>query len=67
MTLLISTASKIPRFTVFGYLQCSLNHRQSFTVKNIGSSAKQYTLTHVPAGTAITVTPVSSVLHLTRL
>ncbi|KAF8893560.1 subtilisin-like protease [Infundibulicybe gibba] len=30
---------------------------QTFTVTNTGSAAKKYTLTHVPAGTAITVTP----------
>ncbi|TFK44150.1 pyrolysin [Crucibulum laeve] len=28
---------------------------QTFTVKNTGSTAKKYTLTHVPAGTALTV------------
>ncbi|KAI0043794.1 pyrolysin [Auriscalpium vulgare] len=28
---------------------------QSFTVKNTGNDTKQYTLTHVPAGTALTV------------
>ncbi|KAF4599319.1 hypothetical protein EYR40_006411 [Pleurotus pulmonarius] len=30
---------------------------QQFTVRNAGSSAKTYTLTHIPAGTAVTVTP----------
>ena len=30
----------------------------TFTVKNTGDSAKTYTLTHIPAGTALTVQPV---------
>lgn len=30
---------------------------QQFTVRNAGSSAKTYTLRHIPAGTAVTVTP----------
>ncbi|KAG5644690.1 hypothetical protein DXG03_007913 [Asterophora parasitica] len=30
---------------------------QTFTVKNTGKTIKKYTLKHVPAGTAITVTP----------
>jgi hypothetical protein len=29
--------------------------RQSFTVKNTGNSSKEYVLSHVPAGTALTV------------
>jgi len=33
--------------------------RQKISVRNIGEAAKTYTLSHVPAGTAVTVTPVS--------
>ncbi|KAF9467399.1 pyrolysin [Collybia nuda] len=31
--------------------------QQTFTVKNTGNTAKKYLVSHVPAGTAITVTP----------
>lgn len=67
MTQLISRASENSSFITDVRVPTMLikRDRQSFTVKNIGKSAKRYTLRHVPAGTAITVTPVSLVIQLT--
>ncbi|KAF9467400.1 pyrolysin [Collybia nuda] len=60
---LINVFDAIHATTIISPTQLILNDTahfkgiQSFTVKNIGNSAKRYTLRHVPAGTAITVTP----------
>lgn len=40
-------------------------NRQTFSVTNSGSTAKTYTLTNVPAGTASTVEAVSNCTALT--
>jgi hypothetical protein len=41
-------------------------YRQKFTVKNAGKTVKTYALSHVPAGTAITIGPVNESSHHAR-
>ena len=61
MTPRTSRASEMPSLVSCAFRKADeIFRRQTFIVKNTDRVAKKYVLTHVPAGTAITVKPVSS-------